>query len=131
MTGGGFSNLGGVALFLFSSPYCCGYQVPFPWIVPPHYTQVQGRQRSLTPFREDPRHRPTSVCPPHHNHTRENVPILRCLRTIYFWVGFLVVCSLYKTNPNPRKKNICCGKKWPPSATFNIIFLGLGWPWVG
>ena len=52
----------------------CGYQVTFPWIVPPHYTRVQGHQRSLTPFRADPRRRPTSVCPPHHNHTRENLP---------------------------------------------------------
>ena len=52
----------------------CGYQVPFPYIVSPHYTQVQGQQRYLTPFREDPKHRPTSVCPPHHNHTRENLP---------------------------------------------------------
>ena len=28
------------------------------------------------------------------------------------WVGVLVVCFLYKINPNPRQ-NICCGKKWP------------------
>ena len=28
------------------------------------------------------------------------------------WVGFLVVCFLYKTNANPRKI-IRCGKKWP------------------
>ena len=28
------------------------------------------------------------------------------------WVRFLVVCFLYKTNPNPRKTS-CCGKKWP------------------
>ena len=27
------------------------------------------------------------------------------------WAGFLVVCFLCKTNPNPRK-NIRCGKKW-------------------
>ena len=40
-----------------------------------------------------------------------------------------MVCFHYKINPNPRK-NICCGKKWP-NATFNLIFLGLGWPWVG
>ena len=37
-------------------------------------TQVQGHQRSLTSFRVDPRHQTTSVCPPHHNHTRENLP---------------------------------------------------------
>ena len=50
-----------------------GYQAPFPlWIVPPHYTKIQGHQRSSTPFREDPRHQHTSVSPPHQNpHKRE------------------------------------------------------------
>ena len=42
--------------FVFCS--VCGYQAPFPWIVIPHCTQVQGHQRYLTPFREDTRHRP-------------------------------------------------------------------------
>ena len=46
------------------------------------------------------------------------------------WVRSLVACFLYKTNPNPRK-NICCGKKSGPNATFSLFFLGLGWPWVG
>ena len=41
------------------------------------------------------------------------------------WVRFLVVCFLYKTNPNPRK-TICCGKKSAPNATINLFFLGLG-----
>ena len=45
---------------------------PSPNIVPPHYTHVQGQQGFLTPFREDSRHRPTSVCPPHLKPTREN-----------------------------------------------------------
>ena len=27
---------------------------------------------------------------------------------------------------------MCCGKKWQKkNATFNLIYLGLGWPWVG
>ena len=52
----------------------CGYQAPFPWIVPPYYPQVQGQHRCLTPFPEDSRHQPTSVCPPHHDHMRENLP---------------------------------------------------------
>ena len=34
------------------------------------------------------------------------------VRGEFGWVRFLVVCFLYKINPNPRK-NICCGKKWP------------------
>ena len=46
------------------------------------------------------------------------------------WVGFRVVCFLYKTDPNPNPKFIAVGKS-APSATFHLIFLGLGWPWVG
>ena len=48
------------------------------------------------------------------------------------WVGFVVVCLLYKIKPNPRK-NICCGKKWPKFhlLTYIFSFLGLGWAWVG
>ena len=45
------------------------------------------------------------------------------------WVGFLAVCFLYEINPNPRKK--VAAAKGGPNATFNLIFLGLGWPWVG
>ena len=45
-------------------------------------------------------------------------------------VRFLVVCFLYKTNPNPPK-SICSQGKSGPNATFNLIFLGLGWLWVG
>ena len=48
-------------------------QVPLSYIVSPHYTQVQGHQKSLTPFREGPRYRLTSACPPQHNHTIENL----------------------------------------------------------
>ena len=43
-------------------------------------------------------------------------------------VGFLVVCLLHKINPNPRKL-FAVGKSGP-NATF-LIFLGVGWPWVG
>ena len=32
------------------------------------------------------------------------------VRGEFGWVGFLVVCFLYKTNPKPRKI-ICCGNK--------------------
>ena len=45
-------------------------------------------------------------------------------------LGFLYSVSYTKINPNPRKI-ICCGKKIGPNATFDLIFLGLGWPWVG
>ena len=60
---------------------------------------------------------------------------VRCLPNRVFaddfgWVGFLVVCLLYKTNPNPRKKIFAVGKSGP-RASLNLIFLGLGWPWVG
>ena len=37
------------------------------------------------------------------------------------WGRFLVVCFLYKINPNPRKIT-CCGEKRGPYATFNPIF---------
>ena len=45
------------------------------------------------------------------------------------WVGFLVVCFLYKTNPN-RRKTICCGKQWrkchfQPDVSW--VGLALGW----
>ena len=43
---------------------------------------------------------------------------------------FLVVCFLYETNPNPRK-NICLCEKVVQTPLFNLIFLGVGWPWVG
>ena len=33
-----------------------------------------------------------------------------CFCGEFDWVGFLVVCFLYKINPTPRK-NICCGKE--------------------
>ena len=49
------------------------------------------------------------------------------------WVGFLMVCFLHimdKINPNPPKKYLLWEKSGP-NATFNLIFLGLGWPWVG
>ena len=42
------------------------------------------------------------------------------------WGRFLVVCFLYKTNPNPRK-NILLWEKVAQIATFNLVFLGLGW----
>ena len=46
------------------------------------------------------------------------------------WVNFLVVCFLYKINPNPRK-NVCCGGKSGPNATFDLctfsrVGVGLG-----
>ena len=52
------------------------------------------------------------------------------LRRIWLGCGFIVVCFLYKINPNPPKF-ICCGEKSGPNATFDLIFhrvgLALGW----
>ena len=45
------------------------------------------------------------------------------------WVGLLVVRFLHKINANPLK-NYLLGKSGP-NATFDLNFLGLGWPWVG
>ena len=52
------------------------------------------------------------------------------VRGQFGWVRFRVVCLLHKTNANPRKKIFAVGKSGP-KATFNLFFLGLGWPWVG
>ena len=41
------------------------------------------------------------------------------------WVRFLVVCFLYKTNPNPRKTRLLWEKSGP-NVNFNLIF-----SWVG
>ena len=57
--------------------------------------------------------------PPHHYGVRGE----------FGWVGFLVVCLLHKTNVN-HEKIFAMGKSGP-HATFNLFFLGLGWPWVG
>ena len=46
------------------------------------------------------------------------------------WVRLLAVCFLYKTNPNPQKISYC-GKNVAQMPLLNLIFLGLGWPWVG
>ena len=45
-----------------------------------------------------------------------------CLRSL--WLGWVSrsLCPI---------KNIFCGKKVAPNATFNLFFLGWGWPWVG
>ena len=45
-------------------------------------------------------------------------------------VRFLVVCFLYKPIPT-HEKIFAVGKSGGRNATFNLIFLGLGWPWVG
>ena len=45
--------------------------------------------------------------------------------------GVLRVCFLYKTNPNPRKKSFCCGKRRPKchfsTELFSGVGLALGW----
>ena len=49
----------------------------------------------------------------------------------FVFVG--VSCSLFPLqNQIPTHEKVCllCGKKWPQMPFFNLIFLGLGWPWV-
>ena len=46
------------------------------------------------------------------------------------WVGFLVLCFLYKVKYQPTNNYLLWAKSGP-NTTFNLIFLGLGWPWVG
>ena len=55
-------------------------------------------------------------------------PRIRVFCDEFGWGGFLVVCFRYKISPN-QENNICCGEKGGPNATFNLFFLGLGWPW--
>ena len=43
-------------------------------MVPPHSTRLQSHPRTVTLFGVDPRHQPTSACPPHRYHTREKLP---------------------------------------------------------
>ena len=43
------------------------------------------------------------------------------------WVSSLF--PIYVINPN-HQKSFAVGKSGP-NAKFNLIFLGLGWPWVG
>ena len=45
------------------------------------------------------------------------------------WVRFLVVCFLYK--PILTHEKLFAVGKSGPHATFNLLFLGWGWPWVG
>ena len=47
------------------------------------------------------------------------------------WLGW-VSSSLFpiETNPNPPKKVFALGRI-DPNATLDLVFLGLGWPWVG
>ena len=46
------------------------------------------------------------------------------------WVRLLVVCSPYE-KPIPTNQKIFAVGKSGPNATFNLFFLGLGWPYVG
>ena len=44
-------------------------------------------------------------------------------------IGFLYSVSYIKSIPT-HEKLFAVGKSGP-NSTFNLIFLGLGWPWVG
>ena len=44
-------------------------------------------------------------------------------------LGFLESVSYIE--PIPTHENLFAVGKSGPTATFNLIFLGLGWPWVG
>ena len=61
------------------------------------------------------------------SHSRSTmVDTTGCLRGFWLGVGLLVVCFLYKTNPNPRK-TICRGEKVAQMPLLTWFFLG----WVG
>ena len=69
--------------------------------------------------------------------SRRKVPtypgMLGCSRRIG-WVRFVVVCFLYKTNPNPHEKLFACGeKKSGPNTTFSTyqVYYFSGWVGLG
>ena len=45
-------------------------------------------------------------------------------------IGFLQSVSYIKSIPT-HEKNICGEKKVAQLPPYNLVFLGLGWPWVG
>ena len=45
------------------------------------------------------------------------------------WVGFLVVCFLYKTNPTPRKNILMCEKVAQMQLLTNYLGVGLALGW--
>ena len=49
----------------------------------------------------------------------------------FFWFGW-VSCSLFpiQNQSQPTKSNLPWEKSGP-NATFNLFFVGFGWPWVG
>ena len=56
-----------------------------------------------------------------------NCPYIRAFSENLIGLGFLVVCSYIK----PTHEKIFAVGKSGPDATFDLFFLGLGWPWVG
>ena len=59
-----------------------------------------------------------------------SIGVIGCLRKTLVLLGFLWSVSYIKSFPS-HEKLFAVGKKSAPNATFNPIFLGSGWPWVG
>ena len=59
------------------------------------------------------------------------VPVLGCLRRIWFGLGFLYHVSYIKPIPAHEKILLVAVGKSGPNAIFNPFIVGLGWPWVG
>ena len=55
--------------------------------------------------------------------------VIRVFAEILVGLGFSESVSYIKSIPTHKKK-IAVGKSGP-NANFNLVFLGLGWPWVG
>ena len=66
---------------------------------------------------------------PYYYVPRVIVIIKRRLRRILVGLGFLWSVSCIKSIPTLEKSFAV--RKSGPDATFNLLFLGLGWPWVG
>ena len=46
-------------------------------------------------------------------------------------VGLGLLLSVSHIQPIPTHEKLLAVGKRGPKATFNLLFLGLGWPWVG
>ena len=61
--------------------------------------------------------------------TGTEIPAIRVFAENLVGLGFLSSVSYIKAIPTDKKKKSFV-RRSGPNATFNLFFLGLGWPWV-
>ena len=72
---------------------------------------------------------PTARLPGHSNSNSNSNSNGRVFAENLFGLGFL--CSVSDVKPILTHEKLSSLGKSGPNGTFNLIFLGLGWPWVG